>query len=282
MAGHGGVSVGTDGNTGGRGTGSAPARCLKARPAMRINRQRRMKGMCVEMLTNAIERDLNLAHAQIEDDEFFYSSLPLCVISAVFYPRVKMAAVRNTVAHYCEHYHLPLLRQDLAQVPPRDQQQPVGALIRNIEAVGSERFATEIVHNRQRTSTRSGILKAEAVLRFARVLFAHGIEFFQDIERAVHDHGLQIQTEIRAIPGQSKGISLRFFYALIGEEQFIIPTLWLHRYLRRVCGHEFTDAQVRETIARVVDNLRGRYPHLTPRRMDNFIWNFERARENAH
>jgi hypothetical protein len=243
--------------------------------------------MCVAILTNAIERDLNLAHAQpqqIEDEEFYYSSLPLCVISAVFYPGVKMAAVRNTVTHYCEHYHLPRLRPDRAQVPPRDQKQSIGALIRNIEAVGSERFATEILHNRQRTSTSGGILKAEAVLRFARVLFAHGIEFFQDIERAVHDHGLQIQTEIRAIPGQSKGISLRLFYSFAGEEQLIIPTRWLHRYLRRVCGHRFTDAQAVEVMTHAVANLGERYPHITItlRLIDDLIWNFEEARENAH
>jgi len=64
----------------------------------------------------------------------------------------------------------------------------VSDLIHQISSVGQERFATEVMRNRARTSSRGGILKAEASLRFAEVLQAHGIEVLQDLRdwRSVH------------------------------------------------------------------------------------------------
>jgi hypothetical protein len=70
--------------------------------------------------------------------------------------------------------------------------------------------------NRQRTSSRSGILKAEAVYLFAKALLAAGINKFSDLR----DRGKLTDAEMRVkeIPGQGSGITFKYFLMLSGED----------------------------------------------------------------
>jgi hypothetical protein len=87
---------------------------------------------------------------------------------------------------------------------------------------GSESFAAE-VKSRHRTSTRNGILKAEAVQRAATVLADAGIETSQDLGRANDD----IRVSWLGIPGQRSGVSWRYFQMLAGvAAQSAIPRRW--------------------------------------------------------
>jgi hypothetical protein len=57
-----------------------------------------------------------------------------------------------------------------------------------------------VLRNRQRTSTRNGILKAEAARRFAGALAEHGIERLQNVAAAATSR--QLEAAVRAIPDQ--------------------------------------------------------------------------------
>ena len=80
-------------------------------------------------------------------------------------------------------------------------------LLAAVKELGAQRMATEVFANHQRTSTRGGILKSEAVERFTSTMCEHGIEHLQDIE--VQLPGEALDQEIRKIPGQGSGISLQ-------------------------------------------------------------------------
>ena len=62
------------------------------------------------------------------------------------------------------------------------------------------------------TSTRRGILKSEAVLHFSRVLHQHGVDYLQDVDSIIGSK--DFEADIRQIPGQRSGTSLRYFYNL--------------------------------------------------------------------
>ena len=54
------------------------------------------------------------------------------------------------------------------------------------ERFGVDFLTDKVYQNRQRTSTRNGILKSEAVLRFSRVLQQHGIQYMQDVYQDIN------------------------------------------------------------------------------------------------
>jgi hypothetical protein len=71
-------------------------------------------------------------------EEFRYASLPLCILDAVFSIGVRYESVQAVVRRYAPAYELPLHRA-AAAFPAEDIQANVGDLVRQIEAVGSER-----------------------------------------------------------------------------------------------------------------------------------------------
>lgn len=113
------------------------------------------------------------------DREYHYNSLSLCVIDAVFSIGVRYESVRGVVGRYCDYFGLVQYRPDQSVVPPKAAQETLSGLIQHFEDLGLEHMTSEVFANRQRTSTRSGILKAEAVLKFASALTSRGINTFR-------------------------------------------------------------------------------------------------------
>ena len=109
-----------------------------------------------------------LDQLQIEKvaDEYTYASLPLCVIDSVFSIGVRYESVRNVLERYCAFAKVPRL-SPTRTVPPRAQQQSITAFLQLASAFDAEQLAVEVFGNRQRTSTHAGLLKADAVVRFA-------------------------------------------------------------------------------------------------------------------
>ena len=54
--------------------------------------------------------------------EYFYQSLPLCVIDAVFSIGVRYAGVKKVVSRYCDYFTLPQYRKQETVLPPEETQ----------------------------------------------------------------------------------------------------------------------------------------------------------------
>jgi hypothetical protein len=112
-----------------------------------------------------------LQHANLSD-EYFYNSLPFCIIDAVYSLGSNYTSTRNTVIRFCTHQKLERLRLRNSPYPEIKDQYSVKVFEALLSSYNDyEQVATILFDNRQRTSTRNGILKAEAVHRFAKVLF---------------------------------------------------------------------------------------------------------------
>jgi hypothetical protein len=162
-------------------------------------------------------------------------------------------------------------------VPSLNDQEPLSALVEKMSTLGIMQFAAGIFKNRQPTSPRNGILKAEAVFRFTTVLTDAGVNFLQDIPPRVSDSNLE--ATLRRIPGQTSGISISYFFMLAGTEDLIKPDRMIGRFLRRHLGYEPSPAEAQSLISGACEILRTKYPDLTPRLLDYVIWSHERARE---
>ena len=153
------------------------------------------------------KRVLPLSLAKLSD-EYFYQSLPLCIIDAVFSIGVKYDSTRKVVIRYCEQTSQLCIRVGI-DFPSQNEQESISSFCKRPEQFDLNLMADNVYKNRQRTSTRNGILKAEAVLKFAKVLQTFGVEYFQDLAKVISDP--KFDSALRAIPGQKSGISIQYF-----------------------------------------------------------------------
>lgn len=226
----------------------------------------------VERVVAHASQVLSLADASLPN-EYSYSSLSLCVIDAVYSIGVKYEDVQAVVRRYCQYFNIPEFRSDESIVPPEDSQDSLRALRDRISNFGAVRMASEVFSNRQRTSTKNGILKAEAIARFAAALIEHGINYLQDIQWPLPE-GLEVA--IKAIPGQRTGISLQYFWMLAGSDDLIKPDRMVLRFLREALQREISLNEAQSVLSATTQALKVVYPHLTPRLLDHAIWNYQR------
>jgi hypothetical protein len=213
--------------------------------------------------------DLREAH---QVDEFHYASLPLCVIDAVFSIGVRYGSTENVVRRFCAYFGIPRLSE--SGRPAISDQMSMREFCHSYRELGVEGMAREVYCNLQRTSTRNGILKAEAALRFGQALCDHKVNYFQEVERVLGRP--EFERQIQAIPGQRSGISLRYFYMLAGSSAYVKPDRMVERFIRTAIGRTLKPEELHHALVAVCQQLTGDYPRLTPRALDHVIWTYQR------
>jgi hypothetical protein len=200
-----------------------------------------------------------------------YQSLPLCVIDAVYSIGARYESTERTVDDYCKWSHWNY-----------QQEYTVKEFIALLDAFDGdwERLATEVFRNRQRTSSKSGILKAEAVYRFARGLQSCDIKIRADIPKEVEfDPPDRLVSAITAIPGQSSGISLKYFLMLAGYDGAIKPDRMVTRFVADALGRNDVTPDFAETLVLSAHKaIRSQTPGLTAAMLDYGIWFYQRRR----
>lgn len=212
--------------------------------------------------------DLNVLLPKSDDR---YQSLPLCIIDAVYSIGVRYESTERTVEDFCKwslwNYEQEYtVKEFMALLDPFDGDW--------------ERLAAGVFRNRQRTSSRSGILKAEAVYRFARGLQSCDVNTRADIPEEVEfDPPDRIVYAITAIPGQSSGISLKYFLMLAGYEGAIKPDRMVVRFVGDALGRNDVTPDFAETLILSAHKvLRSGTPGLTTAILDYGIWFHQRGR----
>lgn len=208
-------------------------------------------------------------------EEYYKASMPLCVVDAVFSIGVRYEAVKNAIQRLCSYYDIQQYAKSRPKVPDVGQQVSTTDFLRLFGGKRPEQLANEVFINRQRTSTRNGILKAEALIRFLEVLKDFNAEYFQDIPRLIED--FSFERCIKAIPGQGSGTSLKYFFMLAGSDDLIKPDRMILRFLHSATGRIFALEQCQIVLYGVASELNKQGYNLTPRLLDNIIWNYQRT-----
>ena len=206
--------------------------------------------------------------------EYYYQSLPLCIIDAVYSIGVRYEGVKNLVGRYCAQFDLQRTRSNKDTFSPVHEQESLTAFCEKAERIGPANMAVEVYRNRQRTSARNGILKADAVYRFASVLRKYGIEYLQDITGAIGNTALE--RDIRSIPGQTSGISLKYFFMLAGSDDLIKPDRMILAFLSEALGRVVSTSEAQDLLTATVEHLKANHASLTPRLLDHEIWKYQR------
>ena len=225
----------------------------------------------VEKTVNFCRENLDIA-TTIEEQEPPYANIPLCVIDSVFSISVRYSSTQKVVQRFCDRFGI----MDVAKNHPPNQssQLSVKDFLAMYDEHGIEGM-TGIYQNRQRTSTKNGILKSEAVLLFSQAITSFDVDYLQDIEKIFENP--EFEAKIKQIPGQKSGISLRYFYMLVGSEDYVKPDRMLERFTKNATGKTLDLDEIMEVIVKACAVLKTDYPSLTPKSLDHIIWNYQRS-----
>lgn len=202
---------------------------------------------------------LNLALNSVEYAEP-YLSLNVCIIDCVYSLRAKYFQVTVPIVNrYSERF---MNGNKLASG------YKVTDLMSHIElSGGTQKFASEILKNRQQLSGR---LKSDICYELARKLKLLSIETIEDFNKYEN-------TEILEITIQSvKGIGpagLNYLFMLAGDPDRCKPDVHIHRFIYDAIGKNVTDEECQILLTEAVKNLKFEYPSITVRTLDSIIWN---------
>lgn len=228
----------------------------------------------VERLADYIEA-IGLTPAE-DTEAYRYASLPLCVIDAVFSIGVTYDSTVATVGRVCDRLGWPRLASSRAGRGAGPQ--GLADLLDAHAGLTAEEAAERLYGNRQRTSTKSGILKAEAVRLFAEALRTAGIDSFADI---TPDRMELAEALVLGLPGQGSGIAFDYFRMLAGDDSFIKPDRMVLRFVATALDLSAEpNPRLSSVLVRLAARELARRGHdWTPRTLDYAIWVRQRGAE---
>lgn len=202
--------------------------------------------------------------ASWREPDGYPDSLALCVLDSVWSVGVNYDRhVVPVLKRYAEVRRLEGLgacrdgAADLAQV---------------LASTTPDEFAT-LVGSRHRTSTRNGILKAEAAQRAAQVMLDAGLATTVEVraaDQASLDHA---KNEWLRIPGQRSGITWRYMLMLAGLED-VKPDRMIVRFVSRALDRP---AMVGVEESRLLVVAAAEALGVSQRSLDHAIWNYQRG-----
>jgi hypothetical protein len=200
-------------------------------------------------------------------DEYNYGHLPLCVIDSVFSIGVRYEGVQNAIKRFCDYYKIDRFS--------KKNEFTTTGILALVEQMSIVELTEKVFQNRQRTSATNGILKSEAVILFLKVLQTFNIETFSDIEKIITNE--QFEKEIKEIPGQKSGISLKYFFMLAGSDDLIKPDRMILRFLENIIGEKLSLNNCQLILIAVAERLKNKGFNITPKKLDNLIWSYQRT-----
>jgi len=195
-----------------------------------------------------------------------YESVPLCAVDAIFSIGVKYEGVERVVRRYKEYWSAKGVNADSIQHTTHD-------FVR--EFAGRSDLADTVFMNRQRTSTRAGILKADAVAQLLKTLDELEIQTTSQLRNHFDDD--QVDRAIRCVHGQGSGVSAKYLFLLAGVEDAVKPDRMIIRFVSKAVGRRVTPLEAQELVVATAKELQVTNPLLTPRVLDHIIWNVQRS-----
>jgi hypothetical protein len=198
--------------------------------------------------------------------EYYYSHLPLCVIDAVFSIGVRYSSVRNTVCRFCDYYGIQEFKAKEIVT--------TSEALSWMQGVTADYLREAVFNNRQRTSPTNGIPKAEAVVQVMEILKKFHIETKEDVNKLTNP---DIEHEVRKIPGQTSGISFKYFLMLSGIEGYVKPDRMIIKFIETSANVKIKQEDCQPILQSALTRLSQQGFNLTLRELDNLIWNYQRA-----
>jgi hypothetical protein len=228
----------------------------------------------VDLVTSRVLNDVEL-NTEL-GEEYHYSSVALCVIDSIYSIGVRYGSVENVIKHLVATLKIEAKAVIIDSI--RQNEITTTQFLTSIQDWTVEEMATILYDNQQRTSTRNGILKADAVYQFLLILQTYSVETFTDLEKVYNRS--DFMNDIKSIRGQASGISLTYFFMLAGYQDLTKFDRMVSEFLKDTLGQEVRMADGQKILIATAERLSevlGR--PISALLLDNNIWKYERKRK---
>lgn len=218
---------------------------------------------------------INIENAKLSKS-YYYNSIVFCIIDAIYSIGARYASTIKTVERYCNKNELQIHREYGSLPVNITDEHGVEDYLKMVEEITYLEMAEDLFENRQRTSTRNGILKAQAIYEFASILYKYNINFYGDIEKLYKDKN--VHRKLKNIKGQNSGISLNYFFMLTGDENKVKPDRHIINYFKEATGKNLSHYEIEILMGKSVSTLKNINSNLTIRSLDHAIWAYMSSR----
>ena len=123
--------------------------------------------MVVDKIIEDLKIDQIINKDSILSKEYFYHSLPQCVVDSIFSIGVRYSSTKNTVNNFSNYFEIPVYRKEIQNIL-KQEQLSINNTIKVLSNFTHEETSKDIYKNFQRTSTKSGHLKSSVVFKFLK------------------------------------------------------------------------------------------------------------------
>ena len=85
-----------------------------------------------------------------------------------------------------------------------------------------------------------------------------------------------LEKKLQEIHGQGKEV-VRYFFMLCGDENFVKADIWILQFLSSILQRDVKDVEAEPLLKAVAIELRQENSGITPRLLDNIIWQYQRS-----
>ena len=214
--------------------------------------------------------------------EYFYHSLPQCVVDSIFSIGVRYSSTKNTVNNFSNYFEIPVYRKRNSKYILKQEQLSINNTIKVLSNFTHEETSKDIYKNFQRTSTKSGHLKSSVVFKFFKILKKFGINFYQDLDKLNNGEVFEsFKNDIISLRGQSSGISFDYFLMLSGNNDFIKVDRMVRRFLvnNKIIGLNDKISDVKKCFKLLLNEINNKISvKLNSRELDHLIWKYQSSK----
>lgn len=196
-----------------------------------------------------------------------YNSAPLCALDSVFSIGVRYSSVVKVVNRFLK----------LCGNLPIDTDINTSEVLKIIGETPGEILADQNhLDNHQKTDTKAAaLLKADAFLRFLRVMRKYNIETCQDIADNVDNE--DFKNCIKAIRGQTSGLTLEYLFILARIDTYVKVDRHIKHFVTQASGNEhLSKAEITALIRQTAEVMaKSTHPGMTARWLDHIIWRYD-------
>lgn len=192
-----------------------------------------------------------------------YQSLVLNIIDAVYSISAKYESTLKVVERFAKYVGIDVENGNYT----------LSQFVRDFASYDYETLANDIFKNRQRTSAMSGILKAEAVVKYIETLVTININNKDDLLNYPNKNS--IKQKIGLIPGHRSGVAFSYLLMLSGDTSTFKPDRHMFNFFENYLKYgDMSENDLRHAFEEQLEIIKPNYPKFTIRTLDSLIWNF--------
>lgn len=201
----------------------------------------------------------------------FYTSISLSLFNSIYSIGAKYTSTLQAVTNFACKARINERPETIYEPPKESEEVKSSAIQEIIKDINPKELAEKFFCNSQRTSTKNGILKAEACKISNELLVEHKIFEYKDLSKV--DQVCEFERDFKTIPGQRSGISFKYFMMLTVDDNQIKPDRHVIRFLEGVLERKVCISEAESIIKAQVEPIRSILENdISLLQIDSAIW----------